>query len=100
MTIPTQRIQMIAGTPIEVGKWRLLPSVMASTMSSGASGPAGLRTVKLRPVSVVVDGPGGAQWLPIPNALSEALSLLLMVGIGVAAFSLGLIVLVRLVRGR
>ncbi len=99
MAIPTQRIQMIAGTPIAVGSWRLLPSVMASTLSSG-DGPAGLRAVKLRPVSLVVDGPDGARWLPIPNALNAALSPLLMAGVGVAAVSLGLIMLIRLVRGR
>lgn len=99
MAIPTQRIQMIAGTPMEVGPWRLLPSVMASTLSS-EDGPAGLRTVRLRPVSLVVEGPDGARWLPIPNALNETLAPLLMAGVGVAALSLGLIVLIRLVRGR
>ncbi|HNT76229.1 MAG TPA: hypothetical protein PKH77_14535 [Anaerolineae bacterium] len=100
MTIPTQRIQMVAGTPIEVGSRRLLPSVMVSTLRGGAAGPAGLRVVRLRPVSLVVDGPDGARWLPIPNALAETLAPFLVASVGVAALSIVLMVLIRLMRGR
>jgi len=99
MTLPTQRIRIVAGTPIEVGKYRLLPSVLVSTLESGTEKDSAFQAVKLRPISFVEQGPNGARWLEIPNATADTLSVMAAIGVGIAAVSLALIVLLRLVRG-
>ncbi|HOU15426.1 MAG TPA: hypothetical protein PKZ84_20150 [Anaerolineae bacterium] len=100
MLIPTQRMRMVAGTPIVVGERRLLPSVLVTTLEGGNSGSGIFRYVKVRPVSIVEEGPEGARWLEIPNATVNTLSTMAAVGAGVAAISMLLIVLFRLLRPR
>ena len=100
MMLPTQRIRVVAGTPIVVGERRLLPSVVVTTVEGGDSKAGIFRYVKTRPVSVVEEGPEGARWLEIPNATVNTLGTMAAVGVGVAAVSVLLIGLVRLVRGR
>jgi hypothetical protein len=100
MMLPTQRIRMVAGTPIVVGERRLLPSVVVTTMESGDARSGIFRYVKARPVSIVEEGPEGARWLEIPNATANTLSTMAAIGVGVAAISVLLIGLFRLLRGR
>ena len=99
MTLPTQRIRIVAGTPIEVGKYRLLPSVLVSILESGNGENSAFQAAKLRPVSFVEQGPDGARWLEIPNTTADTLSVMAAVAAGIAVISLTLIVLLRLVRG-
>ncbi|HOT90426.1 MAG TPA: hypothetical protein PLJ78_00080 [Anaerolineae bacterium] len=94
MKLPTQRIRLVAGTPIVVGERRLLPSVLVTTLEGG-NVPAGLfRSIKLRPVSVVEEGPEGARWLEIPNATINTLSVMAAIGAGIAALGVLLIALI------
>ncbi len=100
MMMPTQRTRMVAGTPIVVGERRLLPSVAVTTLEGGEPGAGIFRYVKARPVSIVAEGPEGARWLEIPNTTVNTLSTMAAVGVGVAAISVLLIALFRLLRPR
>ncbi len=100
MTMPTQRIRIVAGTPIEVGKRRLLPSVLVSTLEGEESELFLFGFVKMRPVSVVEESPDGVRWIEIPNATADVLSTMAAIGLGIAAFSIVTIFLIRVVRGR
>ena len=72
MRLPTQRIRIVAGTPIEVGKYRLLPSVLVSTLEGGEGKSSAFQSAKIRPISFVEQGPNGARWLEIPNTMADA----------------------------
>lgn len=100
MVLPTQRIRVVAGTPITVGERRLLPSVLVTTMEGGETQSGLFRFVKMRPVSVVEDGPDGARWLEIPNATSDTLNVMTAFGLAIAAVGVIAIVITKLVRGR
>ncbi len=100
MDLPTQRIRIVAGTPIEVGKRRLLPSVLVSTLESEKVPFALFRGAKVRPVSIVEDGPDGTRWIEIPNATANILSVMAMAGLGIAIVSVLLILLIRVTQGR
>ena len=97
MDLPSQRIRIISGTPIEVGDYRLLLSVLVNTVEG--KGPSGrFLMTKLRPVSLVAQGPEGAKWHEIPNETGNVLSVMAAVAAGIAAFSLVVIGFVNLVR--
>ena len=99
MAMPTQRIRIVAGTPLEVGDRRLLPSVLVSTVEGGDVESTLLRLVKMRPVSVVEQSSEGARWIEIPNATMDSLSMMAAVGFGLAGVCWAIILLIRLVRG-
>ncbi|MGC9397219.1 MAG: hypothetical protein ACP5J4_20430 [Anaerolineae bacterium] len=101
MQMPVQKTRVVAGTPIEVGERRLLPSVLVTTMEGGDAGSGGFfRFVKARPVSVVVEEPEGARWLEIPNTTENILSQMAAAGAGIAVASVLLMALLHLVRKR
>jgi len=99
MPLPTQRIRIVAGAPIEVEGYRLLPSVLVSALEGGDGKNAIFLSTKMRPVSFVEQGADGARWLEIPNATADAFSVMAGIGGGIAVVSLALLVLLRLVRG-
>ena len=98
--LPTQKIRLVAGTPIEVGKRRLLPSVLVTTMEGGDGTSNRFGYVKVRPTSIVEEGPDGARWLEIPNATMDAINTMAAVGLGIAMVSMVIVLLLRLARGR
>ena len=111
MQMPVQKTRVVAGTPIVVGERRLLPSVLVTTMEGGDpnsgdanSGDAGsggfFRFVKARPISIVVEEPGGARWLEIPNATGNVLSQMAAAGAVIALAGVFLMGLLHLVRKR
>ncbi len=93
MALPKQRIRIVAGSPIEVGDQRLLPSVLVSTMEAGDTESGIFRRIKMRPISIVATGPQGTRWHKIPNATSDKLSVMAAVGLGVALFSMFVLLL-------
>ena len=97
MVLPKQRIRVVAGTPIEVGDRRLLPSVLVNAVEGGSSSSGLFRFARMRPISIVEEGPEGARWIAIPNATADALSTMAAVGLGVALVSVLVIVLTRVV---
>lgn len=97
MKLPNQRIRIMAGTPIDVGDYRLLPSVLVNTMEGKGAGGR-FQMTKLRPVSVVVQGPEGSRWHEIPNETGQALSIMAAIAAGIAFASVVLIGIVHLVR--
>lgn len=94
MALPKQRIQVLAGSPIEVGERRLLPSVLAARRE-WADEHAGFFFTRMRPISFVEQGPEGNEWHEIPNATTEILSVMAAVGAGVAAICLVGILAIR-----
>ena len=98
--LPTQKIRLVAGTPIEVGARRLLPSVLVTTMEGGDGISSRFSYVKARPTSIVEEGPDGARWLEIPNATMDAINTMAAAGLGIALVSILIILLIRLARGK
>ena len=98
--LPTQKIRLVAGTPIEAGQRRLLPSVLVTTMAGGDGVTGRFSYVKARPTSIVEEGPDGARWIEIPNATADAISTMAVAGAAIAAVSLVILLLLRLARGR
>ena len=84
MQMPEQHTRIVAGTPIEAGERRILPSVLVQTTQARWPGRGLFRSVKMRPVSVVVEGEEGAEWHEIPNATADAINTMAAVGLGVA----------------
>ena len=84
MALPKQRIQVLAGSPIEVGDRKLLPSVLAARRE-WTDEDGGFFFTRMRPISFVEQGPEGNEWHEIPNATTEILSVMAAVGAGVAA---------------
>jgi hypothetical protein len=99
MVLPTQRIRVVAGTPITVGDRRLLPSVLVTTVEGGDTQSGLLCFVKMRPVSVVEEGLDGARWLEIPNATADTLSVMATFGLAIAVAGVLAIAIIRLARG-
>jgi hypothetical protein len=97
MRLPNQRIRIMAGTPIEAGEYRLLPSVLVNSMES-KSESGRFRMTKLRPVSVVVQGPEGARWHEIPNDTGQTLSTMAAIAAAVATVSIIVIGIAHLAR--
>ena len=96
MELPEQRIRILAGSPVEVGQQRLLPSVLVNTLDKDQPNIGKLRVVKLRPISIVVTSPQDTQWLEIPNTTMDTLSTMAGVGAAIALVSLFIIVVTRL----
>ncbi len=88
MKLPEQRIRLVAADPIEVGHHRLLPSVLVNSWTHRNCEPGTFHLVRLRPVSVVVEDEDKAEWLEIPNATGNVLSIMAAVAVGVAAISI------------
>ncbi len=97
---PVRRTRIVAGEPMVVGEQRLLPSVVVTTAAGGDSRRGMFSYMNVRPISIVVTGPEGTQWLEIPNVTVNALSRMAVIGLGVAGVSLVLIGLLHLVRNR
>jgi hypothetical protein len=98
MDLPEQHTRIVAADPIEVGTVRLLPSVLVNSRAQTWPGRGFFRTVRLRPVSVVVESAEGARWYEIPNAESEAISTMLAAAGGIAAVSVLILLITRLIR--
>ena len=100
MGLPEQQIRIIAGTPIEVGELRLLPSVLVKTSTRDQPNSGKFRVVKMRPTSVVVTSMKDTKWLEIPNTTMDMLSKMAGMGAAIAFVSLLIIAVVRLVKGQ
>jgi len=98
MALPGRRIRVIAGTPIQIGDRRILPSVLVTTLEAGHSTSSRFRSVRVRPISFVAQGPEGAQWQEIPNATANILVGMGTVAAGVAVVALALSLLIRRIR--
>jgi hypothetical protein len=98
MDLPERRIRVVAATPIEVGDQRLLPSVLVNTVSRRWLGRGLFHLVRLRPVSIVVEGSEEASWLEIPNATADALSSMAAAATGIAVVAIFLLSLIRFLR--
>lgn len=98
MGLPERRIRILAGTPIEIGEQRLLPSVLVNTLNTDKPGMGKLRITRARPISVVVTSPNDTQWLEIPNTTMDTLSTMAGVGAAIALVSVFIIVVARLFR--
>jgi len=101
MELPEQRIRVVAASPIEVGDRRLLPSVLVSSLRTSRSqdGWAGGGTaVRLRPISVVVEGPESAEWIEIPNTTANQISQMMTAAATITLVSLIIIGVSRLLR--
>ena len=98
MGLPEQRISILAGTPIEVGEQRLLPSVLVNTITMDQPNSAKSRIVKLRPTSIVVTSQEDTEWIEIPNTTMDTLSTMAGVGAAVGLVSLFIIIVARLLR--
>ena len=98
MGLPEQRIRILAGTPIEVGEQRLLPSVLVNTITMDQPNSAKSRIVKLRPTSIVVTSQEDTEWIEIPNTTMDTLSTMAGVGAAVGLVSLFIIIVARLLR--
>ncbi len=88
------RTRLVAGTPIKVGTRRLLPSILVTTVESGGPGET-MHGARLRPSSIIEQGPEGNRWHTIPNTTADRLSLLAGIGLGVALLSSLIILLVE-----
>lgn len=98
MALPEQRTRILAGTPMDVGGQRLLPSVLVKTINTGTSKNGFGRSVKLRPISIVVTSPHNTEWLEIPNTTMNTLSTMAGAGAVIALLSLVLMAIIRLVK--
>lgn len=87
MGLPEQRIRLVAADPIEVGMWRLLPSVLVSTSSLRSPNKSALHFVRLRPASIVVESQNSAEWIEIPNTTGNILSTMAAAAAGIALVS-------------
>ncbi len=96
MKLPSQRIRIMAGTPLDAGEYRLLPSVLVNTVEA-KSESGRLRMMKMRPVSVVAQGPEGTRWHEIPNETGQTLSVMAAIAAGIAVVGVLVIGIARLV---
>ena len=96
MGLPEQRIRLVAADPIEVGAWRLLPSVLVSTSSVQSQNKGSRHFVRLRPASIVVASENSAEWIEIPNTTGNVLSTMAAAAAGIALVS-SLIIAVSLI---
>ncbi len=99
-----------AGTPIEVGERRFLPSVLMTSIEGhlindiASKAPAklsissALQGVRLRPISVVEQGPEGNRWHAIPDATRDTLSIMAASGLTLAMVSILIILLTKIAR--
>jgi hypothetical protein len=84
--------RIVAANPFEVEGRRFLPSVMVTTMSVGDPNKCGESSghctgLRMRPVSVVEQGPNGTFWHPIPNTQVNILSAIMAMGFGTTLLS-------------
>ena len=87
-----------AATPLEAGDRRFLPSVLVTTVD-GRLGPSGaMQGVRLRPISVVEQGPEGNRWYAIPDVTRDTISKMTAAGLGVMLISILALFLMHLLR--
>jgi hypothetical protein len=101
MELPEQRVRVVAATPIEVDDRRLLPSVLVTThhASRHRQRGAGIGTmVRLRPISIVVEGPESAEWMEIPNATADIVSSMAAAAATITVVSVVIIAVSRFLR--
>jgi hypothetical protein len=92
------KTRIIAGDPIEVEERRFLPSILVTEIKLADSDAGGFYGARVRPISVVEQGPEGNRWHAIPNTQENTLSVMASIGFGVAAVSTLLILLIKLLR--
>ncbi len=90
--------KIVAGTPIEAGGKRFLPSVLVTTIEGGAPEGGTFCGARIRPISVIEQGPDGNHWHAIPNSTQDALSVMAAIGLGVALLGSLIILLAQLGR--
>jgi hypothetical protein len=98
--------RIVAAEPLEVEGYRFLPSVMVTTTSfedtreGEAAESASVRCagLRVRPVSVVEQGPEGTFWRSIPNAQVDILGAMVAMGLGTALLSVLTMWIARYVR--
>ncbi|MGC9520931.1 MAG: hypothetical protein ACP5HG_03495 [Anaerolineae bacterium] len=98
MKLPEQRIRIVAATPIEAGKKRILPSVLVNTVSHRGDGRGLFHVVRMRPVSIVVEDAEGVKWHEIPNVTANTLSMMAVAASVIAAISIGLIAIAAIIK--
>jgi hypothetical protein len=101
MKLPVKQIRVVAASPVEAGDRRLLPSVLVTTMRTshsqkGSSG--GGEAVRLRPVSIVVEGTESAEWMEIPNTTANIVNQMAATAATMALVGLLVIAVSRLLR--
>ena len=89
--------RIVAGTPIEAGGRRFLPSVMVTTLEHNAAGHI-FQVRRMRPVSVIEEGADIKHWHNIPDATQNALSQMAAVALLVAGMGLLILLLNRFAR--
>ncbi|MBN1262402.1 MAG: hypothetical protein JXB35_17110 [Anaerolineae bacterium] len=100
MTGLNPKTHIVAGDPITIGNRKLTPSVMITTVEGGhATAGALFRGARIRPISVVEQGPEGNRWHIIPNKTQDTLSVMAGVALGVAVLSSLIILVARLLQG-
>ena len=90
--------KIVAGTPIEAGGKRFLPSVLVTTIEGGTPGGGTFHSARIRPISVIEQSPDGNRWHAIPNTTQDTLSVMTAIGLGVALVGSLIILLTRLGR--
>lgn len=101
MKLPEQQIRVVAATPIEIGDRRLLPSVLVSTLHTSHAQQEGAgvgKAIRLRPVSVVVEGAESAEWIEIPNATANIVNSMAATAATITLVSLFVIVVAWFLR--
>ncbi len=87
-----RKSRIVAAKPFEVEGRRFLPSVMVTTTSVGDFNKCGESSrhctgLRMRPVSVVEQGPNGTFWHPIPNTQVNIISTIMAMGFGATLLS-------------
>jgi hypothetical protein len=90
--------RIIAGDPIELEDRRFLPSVLVTEIKSAETDMGGFYGTRVRPISVIEQGPNRNRWHAIPNTTGNALSVMAGVGVGVAVVSALIILVTKLLR--
>jgi len=99
MTLPEQRIRLVAADPIKVGARRLLPSVLVNTLSLERPDQGVFHFVRLRPSSIVVEGEETAEWIEIPNATGNTLSTMAAAAAAIAVTCSLIMAVILIVKG-
>lgn len=100
MKLPEQQIRIVAGTPIEAGSQRLMPSVLVQE-GHWRWGNSGLyRYTRLRAVSVVAASGDAAEWHEIPDVTAQMLSSMLVSAAAIGVVGIVILVLSHLLHRR
>lgn len=98
MTLPTQKIQLVAAEPISTQFARVLPSVLVSTTEGETPCGANYRFVGMRPRSVVVTSEAKTEWLEIRDTTADTLSVMAAAAAGIAVVSMVLLGIIKFLK--